>query len=334
MIALSGCDTMPTTKGELMKFRQNLLHLRQQRNMTQEQLAMLLGVSRQSVAKWEAGQSTPEVDKLMRMAELFECSLDELVNGDLSGRTVRAAEVLPPDAAPQDTCGYDRHFRLFSLSIATGVAIIIAATALVSLCDALLPWNQNLSGALLLVCVAIGIIVIIPAGIEHAAFTRNHPFVEDFYTEEEKGAVRRSFTRGLAGGIGFILLGCAIASAFDNTPLENVAGSGFLATIAAGVWLIVRFGILYGASRVENYNKERTDEIEERTDPLVGPVCGIIMLAATIVGLTMLWVGGYPDQDAMARGPFADIFWVAWPIGGILCAIAALVLKIRRNAKR
>ena len=113
-----------------MKFRQNLLHLRQQRNMTQEQLAMLLGVSRQSVAKWEAGQSTPEVDKLMRMAELFECSLDELVNADLSGRAVRAAEVLPPDAAPQDTCGYDRHFRSFSLSIATGVAIIIAATIL------------------------------------------------------------------------------------------------------------------------------------------------------------------------------------------------------------
>ena len=107
-----------------------------------------------------------------------------------------------------------------------------------------------------------------------------------------------------------------------------------LAAIAAGVWLIVRFGILYGASRVENYNKECTDEIEERTDPLVEPVCGIIMLAATIVGLTMLWMGGFPDPDAMARGPFADTFWIAWPIGGILCAIAALVLKIRRNAKR
>lgn len=317
---------MPIMKGELMKFRDNLLHLRQQRNMTQEQLAMLLGVSRQSVAKWEAGQSTPEVDKLMRMADLFECSLDELVSEDLSGRAVRAAEILPSDAKPQDTCGYDRHFRSFSLSVATGTAIIIASAALAVLCEALLPWNHNLPGVVVLICVAVGIVVIVPAGIEHGAFNRNHPFVEDFYTEGERDAVRRSFTRGLAGGIGLILLGCAIAGAFDNTPLENFAGCGLLLAIAAGVWLIVRFGILYWASRVDNYNKERSDEIEEQSDPLLGPVCGIIMLAATIVGLTMLWVDGHPDSD--------NIFWIAWPIGGILCAIAALVLKIRRNARR
>ena len=80
-------------KGTLMKFRDNLLYQRQQRNMTQEQLAMLLGVSRQSVAKWEAGQSTPEVDKLMRMAEIFGCSLDELVSGDLTTVAVAPEEI-------------------------------------------------------------------------------------------------------------------------------------------------------------------------------------------------------------------------------------------------
>lgn len=48
-----------------MSFRDNLLHLRASHNMTQEQLAVLLGVSRQSVTKWESERSYPEMDKLL-----------------------------------------------------------------------------------------------------------------------------------------------------------------------------------------------------------------------------------------------------------------------------
>lgn len=66
-------------KGTIMSFRDNLQHLRATRNMTQEQLAMLLGVSRQSVTKWEAEKSYPEMDKLIKICQLFECSLDDLV---------------------------------------------------------------------------------------------------------------------------------------------------------------------------------------------------------------------------------------------------------------
>ena len=45
---------------------------------------MLLGVSRQSVTKWEAEKSYPEMDKLIKMCQIFECSLDDLVQGDVS----------------------------------------------------------------------------------------------------------------------------------------------------------------------------------------------------------------------------------------------------------
>ena len=69
-----------------MSFRDNMQHLRASRNMTQEQLAMLLGVSRQSVSKWEAERAYPEMDKLLRMCALFDCTLDELVCGDLTAR--------------------------------------------------------------------------------------------------------------------------------------------------------------------------------------------------------------------------------------------------------
>ena len=54
-----------------MSFRDNMQHLRATRNMTQEQLAMLLGVSRQSVSKWEAERAYPEMDKLLKMCGLF-----------------------------------------------------------------------------------------------------------------------------------------------------------------------------------------------------------------------------------------------------------------------
>ena len=81
-----------------MSFRTNLQYLRAERHMTQEQLAMLLGVSRQSVTKWEAEKSYPEMDKLIKMCQIFECSLDDLVQGDLTGRAAHTSRRRCPPA--------------------------------------------------------------------------------------------------------------------------------------------------------------------------------------------------------------------------------------------
>ncbi|MBQ3558118.1 MAG: helix-turn-helix transcriptional regulator [Agathobacter sp.] len=54
-----------------------LLEKRKQRNMTQEQLAEQLGVARQTVSKWELGETLPDVENLKKMAILFEFSIDE-----------------------------------------------------------------------------------------------------------------------------------------------------------------------------------------------------------------------------------------------------------------
>ena len=88
-----------------MSFRDNLQHLRATRNMTQEQLAMLLGVSRQSVSKWEAEKSYPEMDKLLKLCDLFDCSLDELIKGDLTTRDPEPELAIAPDSKPTDVCG-------------------------------------------------------------------------------------------------------------------------------------------------------------------------------------------------------------------------------------
>ena len=61
-------------------FHDNLLTLRKMRHMTQEEIAEKVGVSRQSVAKWESGETVPDLDKCKMLAELFEVSLDDLAN--------------------------------------------------------------------------------------------------------------------------------------------------------------------------------------------------------------------------------------------------------------
>lgn len=53
--------------------------LRKTKGMSQEQLAELLGVSRQSVSKWESGQSVPEVDKIVQMSEIFNVTTDYIL---------------------------------------------------------------------------------------------------------------------------------------------------------------------------------------------------------------------------------------------------------------
>jgi len=53
-------------------------------NMTQERLAERMGVSRQTVSKWETGETVPELDKLLELSALFSCSLDKLLKTDMS----------------------------------------------------------------------------------------------------------------------------------------------------------------------------------------------------------------------------------------------------------
>ena len=62
-----------------MEFSEKLLQLRRAQNLTQEQLAEQLNVSRQSVSKWESGQALPEVDKLIALGKLFNLSVEELL---------------------------------------------------------------------------------------------------------------------------------------------------------------------------------------------------------------------------------------------------------------
>ena len=67
-----------------MNLSDNLKKIRKEHNLSQEQLADKLGVSRQSVSKWESNQAYPEMDKVLQICKMFNVNIDELMNQDIN----------------------------------------------------------------------------------------------------------------------------------------------------------------------------------------------------------------------------------------------------------
>ncbi|MBQ8038620.1 MAG: helix-turn-helix transcriptional regulator [Lachnospiraceae bacterium] len=80
-----------------MEFHNKLYHLRKQKGLSQEELANRLNVSRQTISKWEVGDSTPDMEKLIAISDMFQISLDELVMDKVqtqTGETPSKAEIV------------------------------------------------------------------------------------------------------------------------------------------------------------------------------------------------------------------------------------------------
>lgn len=337
-----------------MSFRDNLQHLRATRNMTQEQLAMLLGVSRQSVTKWEAERSYPEMDKLLKLCQIFDCTLDDLVQGDLTDRAPDPAAASVPSGPPTDICDYDEHSRTMAWKVPTGIAAILVFIGAGFLFEGsldLASWNgrDGLFILIVLVGALVGLAFLVPAGMAHSAFVKAHPYIEDFYTEDDRTRARSRFSAGLIAGLAFIVAGIGCFLMLEKQT-ENYALFFLLLFIALGVWNIVHYGMLLGRVNIAEYNQNAADELEmedilnaqvreEVRDALIakkrrssktGAVCGAIMIAATIVGLYLLFepILTSPDPSNFTpEGTSAMWFWVAWPAGGMLCGIVSLLMN-------
>lgn len=307
-----------------MSFRENMQHLRATRNMTQEQLAMLLGVSRQSVSKWEAERACPEMDKLLRMCALFECTLDELVCGDLTGRAAAEASSVPA-GKPQDVTGYDQAMRTFAWKLPLGIAVVILGAALALLLSdpALMPSLEvrNFATVLVFVGAAAGLALILPASFERSAFRKAHPFVGDFYTADQKTQARATLSTGLVAGIALILAGMAATIVLQADVW--LASAVFFLCAAVGVFVIVRSCLLGSRCNLTRYNRRSLggmseEQIEAMCDDGLAErarrakresgTCAAVMCAATAVGLVLAFT------------PAAPLFLLAWPVGGIVCA--------------
>ncbi|WP_236632658.1 helix-turn-helix transcriptional regulator [Bifidobacterium xylocopae] len=395
-----------------MSFRTNLHCLRSQRHMTQEQLAMLVGVSRQAVSKWESEKAYPEMDKLLAICDLFGCTLDDLVLGDVrvpgsgaksqaqacpsvnatasekdarpsaggqpmppaqsnrqaaspaaavagaavgpaagpepasiggaaaspafgSGPTVDAAVAGP--AFGHDVTGYDELRRSYSWHIGAGcAAILLGVAANVALAgNAAVPGRMTAATAWGLCCLMVGITaglaLIIPANLRHADFRRQHPFIEDFYSPQDRSAATRQLGIGLAVGIGLILLGVALGVTGQEVWRWSGAttGAAIVAAVACGVLFIVTCGLRASMIKIDAYNRGAEFDDNDGKEPLPGKwkeldhaITGTIMSLATIIAFLMLFTGNATNFFGL---PIP--FWLFWVIGGVISAIVNSVLR-------
>ena len=85
-----------------MTLGEKIARQRKELNYTQEQLADILGVSRQSISKWESDIAYPETDKLIELGKLFDCSMDYLLKEEITEKTVFKHQVLPKKLKKSD----------------------------------------------------------------------------------------------------------------------------------------------------------------------------------------------------------------------------------------
>ena len=105
-----------------MTLGENIVRLRTQKNWSQGDLADALEISRQSVSKWETDASIPELDKLLKLSELFGVTLDELVRGE----DVPKTEPVPASFAPQATPEREKRRTIAgTVLLCTGAVILV-----------------------------------------------------------------------------------------------------------------------------------------------------------------------------------------------------------------
>nr|WP_306792756.1 helix-turn-helix transcriptional regulator [Collinsella urealyticum] len=310
-------------------------HLRSARNMTQEQLAMLIGVSRQSVTKWEAARAYPEMDKLIKICDIFGCSLDDLVTGDLTDAVPSPGEILE-DAPATDICGYDTHMRSFAVRIGAGTSCFILGAALSILLSAIFA-EDAVPPIGLLIGILAGLALVVPAAMEHSLFQREHPFITDFYTPADRARSAKRLAYVLILGIGLILVVTMCADLCSQFLAENFVGAIELTGIGCGAGMLTWAGIMHNRLNIESYNRSVAEDLDRkeiekiygtdsseavlyraRMNQLAGMLCGAIMIVATIIGLCLLFL---PVPPAISSR-----FWLSWPIGGCLCGLVGTAI--------
>ena len=109
-----------------LKFNEKLIKLRKASGLSQEELGDKLNVSRQTISKWELGETTPEMDKLGELSNLFEISIDELVKDNAIPNTIiKEIDQRIVVSLYKDSQNVESVIRIY-LVIGTGILIFFA----------------------------------------------------------------------------------------------------------------------------------------------------------------------------------------------------------------
>lgn len=328
-----------------MSFSENLQYLRKRDKITQEELADRLGVSRQSVSKWETGEAYPETEKLIALCDMFDVSLDALMRTDITECNARdKCDNTKPDEPVQeqpctDKTEYCKRLDSFSFGISLGVFMILFGVAVCILLAAISQtlaenakkFTSIMSGVAVLLFVAVAVFVFIVSGISYDRFRKEHPVMDNVFEERKIAAFTRRFGIMMACFVSGILLDVifvVVMSALIDSEVLIVANadavysfvaSAFMCVLAFLVSGIVYLGIQHSKYNVAEYNRQTAKETNKsQKSRFTDALCGAVMLSATALYLIMgfVWKWWHPG-------------WIVFPVGGIVCAI----LSSLRGAK-
>ena len=334
---------------EVMILAEKIINLRKKNGWSQEELAEKLGVTRQSISKYEGAQSIPDLDKILKLSEIFGVTTDYLIKDELE------EEEYAPSQMHENESESDRSVHKVTMEMANEYLQIIdwsaGKTAFATMLCILSPIVLLMLGAMsempnyhisenaaagigicvLIVLIAIAVTIFILCGMK----TKKYEFMEkeDIETvygvsgmvKEKRDAYHSMYVTQLVIGIA-----CCICSVIPLFGTLAVSESDFymvsavcmlLALVAIGTYFIVRSAAKMNAMNQlleeEDYTRQKKHENKKISVPVM-----VYWLIATAIYLA--WSFTTNDWDRT---------WIIWPVVGVLFpAFYAIVNGIRKKS--
>ncbi len=319
-----------------------IVSLRKKAGWSQEELAEQLGVTRQSVSKWEGAQSVPDMDKVVMMSRLFGVSTDFLLKDELEEET--------PCAAAQDD---DTPLRRVSLTQASAyLALRKAAAPKIAIATALcitspvtlillagmsevqrFHISENAAAGiglcvlLGLVALAVSIFLRTSTEAKEYRFLKEEPFETEYGVEgmvrQRQQEYKDTHTRLVTVGVVLCVLAAVplfAAMCINGSDLLYIAAvCALLVLVAIGCLALVTAGVYQGAMEQLLEEGDYTRP-QKKHHKLMGTVTMIYWLTATAVFL--LYTYG-PHGNGQPR-----YSWIIWAVAGVLYAAVMGIVRI------
>lgn len=321
-----------------MILAEKIIALRKRMNWSQEELAEKLDISRQSVSKWEVGATIPDLDKILRMSELFGVSTDYLLKDEMEGTELPGGKDIPEGRviSVEEANAYMDTAREVCGRIAAAVSLFILSPVCLIQMAAMSEgsaWEDRmaiLGVIILLVIVAVGVAICISNGmkLEKYKYIETEEFSLQYgvegIVEKRRSEFEETFRMAVVAGTVLCIIGVIpllLVSAFTENGAA-ISGSVciLLIFVAVAVHLFVRAGIVKESCDKLLQCGEYT--IENKT---VNKKVSYFPPAYWLI-VTAIYLGYSLYYDSWSRSR------IIWPVAGVL--FAAVYGIIREIAKK